>query len=142
GSYLTGDASGGSVSTGKRVVVRDRKLQAFMLEAGKASAIACPRPACSADAARGVDLASLPPAGRPIQYSRNSVSYDVELAADSLLVENEMFAPGWSGECGVHGEKLAAVRVQGAVRGWVLGGGHHALTFRYSTPLLGAGAAL
>ncbi len=77
--------------------------------------------------------------GRAIAYERNHIVYDLSMDVPSLVVENELFAPGWTGRCETHGRALAPVRVDGALRGWVLPGGHHKLRLDYFTPRLIAG---
>ena len=76
-----------------------------------------------------------------MQYSRNYVVYQVNLAERSLVVENEIFAPGWSGICETHAENFSPHRVDGGLRGWVLDAGEHRLRVTYRTPWLAASAA-
>jgi len=140
GSYMTWDQGGGGKSVGLVTVVRNPSLMAVMLQPGELLEVDCAPQLCAGAAVDGVDLAGRPVVGRPLQYSRNYAVYDVDLAARSLIVENEMDAPGWSGYCETHGERLLPERVDRSLRGWVLGPGHHRLRVSYRTPLLAPGA--
>ena len=141
GSYMTRDR-GGTQLVGLVDVLRNPSLNAVMLQPGGLREVDCTPAVCSGGDAAGVELAGRPPAGRPLAYSRNYAVYEVRVPARSLLVENELYAPGWTGYCEIHGERFEPERIDGALRGWVVGPGEHRLRVRYRTPLLVPGAAL
>ena len=142
GSYMTWDQGGASKSVGLFTVVRNPSLMAVMQQPGELLEVDCTPQLCAGTDVDGVDLSGRPVVGHPLEYSRNYALYDVDLAARSLIVENEMDAPGWSGYCETHGERLLPDRVDRALRGWVLGPGRHRLRVSYRTPLLVPGAIL
>jgi len=89
-----------------------------------------------------------PEAVRQTSWGNDSNGYEVRLAKPALLVENEVFFPGWTGSLST-GERLRELRVDGALRGWRLPAGSYSLTTTFAMPELaplaavsGAGAAL
>jgi len=142
GSYMTFDLGGGSKSIGLRNVLSNSSLMTLMEEPGELRAIGCSSRICTSASVEDIDLLNAARVGTPLRYSRNYVSYYIFLSVRALVVENEMAAPGWVGYCETHGEHLAPVVVDGALRGWVLGPGQHRVRLTYRTPMLAAGAIL
>ena len=70
-------------------------------------------------------------------YGADSIEYRVRLERPALLVENETFFPGWSGRLEQPPE-IAAVRVNGVFRGWLLPAGDYAMEARFRMPGLSA----
>jgi hypothetical protein len=139
GVYMTRDW-GGTQPMGLQTVAGNPSLAMVMRLPGELLAVDCTPQVCSAGDSGGVTLPGRPPAGKSSEYSRNYVVYEANLPARSLVVENEMYAPGWSGHCETHGERLVPKQIDGALRGWVLEGGKHRLRLVYRTPWLAPGA--
>jgi hypothetical protein len=142
GTYMTRDHGAGSLAIGLNAIAGDPVLAELMRRPGTLLALPCTPLLCGSGDATGVALESAAETGRELEYSRNFAVYDVDLPAASLVVENEMYAPGWRGICETHGEHLVPERIDGALRGWVLGPGPHRLRVEYRTPRLLAGALL
>jgi hypothetical protein len=76
---------------------------------------------------------------RQVRYGINDIEYQVSLTAPRLLVENEMYFPGWrarfrrSGEAEIEAD---AVEVNGVFRGWRLPAGEYAMTASFGLPHL------
>jgi hypothetical protein len=141
GSYLSDDKVG-TLSVSQQRLQRDPTLLSIAMQPGRLFPVECTGIICETAEPNNISLADRPSAGRAVQYSRNYVVYAVNLASRSLLVENEIYAPGWSGICETHNERISAIRVDGGFRGWVLGPGEHRLRLTYRTPLLATGAFL
>jgi hypothetical protein len=141
---MTSDRGSGSNAASLATINDDPSLAALMRQPGELLEVDCTATLCSTGDAIGVSLSGRPAAGKSLEYSRNYVVYEVDLPAapQALVVENEMFAPGWSGYCETHGERLQPKRIDGALRGWVLGPGKHRFKVSYRTPLLLPGAFL
>lgn len=92
-----------------------------------------------------IDGVALPPAdttARTVSYSRNVIVYEVALRTQSLVIENETFAPGWEAHCDFDGNVIHERRVDGALRGWVIPAGKHHVRVVFRTPRLLAGVAV
>jgi hypothetical protein len=90
------------------------------------------------------DLASDP---RVLQreYGMDRIVYRVRLEKPALLVENEMFFPGWSARLssrGVSTPTIQARRVNGIWRGWLLPAGTYVLDASFHFPHLAWFAAV
>ncbi len=143
GRFMMGDA-GRVTSRARATVETNEDVKKFMLEGTNPVAFDCAVVSCDAPAVEHLDLrGSTPPAGFsviPTDYDRNDVEYKVSATRPILLVENETYAAGWTGLA--DGKvRLRPVRVNGALRGWVVPAGTHHLVLSYHTPLLAAGAA-
>jgi hypothetical protein len=141
GAYMTRDL-GGAQPIGLQTVAGNPSLAMVMRQPGELLEVDCNPQVCDAGDSDGVTLPGRPLAGKSFEYSRNYVVYEADVPARSLVVENEMYAPGWSGYCETHGERLVPKRIDGALRGWVLEGGKHRLRIVYRTPWLAPGAIL
>ncbi len=68
-----------------------------------------------------------------VRYEPSRIVYEVNLPADTLMIENELYFPGWSGEI-IHADgtraALQPVKVNDALRGWVFPAGRY--TFQAS----------
>lgn len=138
GTFIATDKVGTLTKT-QLNVERDAQLRAFVMKPGELEEVSCSAALCNGTVADGVDVSAPRPTGTSISYARNTVTYDADVPEPSLLVENEIYAPGWSAHCETHGENLTPVRVDNAVRGWVVPAGKHRLVMRFRTPLLGIG---
>lgn len=74
---------------------------------------------------------------RQTRYGINDIEYKVSLPAPRLLIENEMYFPGWRARLGTHdGATIEAVEVNGIFRGWRLPAGEYAMTASFQLPHL------
>jgi len=137
GSYMIND---NIKSLSEQRIAADPKLTAIVQQPSEMFLIPCSPAYCGGGPAEHVPLGVPSNDARAVHYARNDVTYDVTASQSSLAVENEVFAPGWSGRCELHGEALTAHRVDGALRGWVIPPGHHRIHLQYRTPLLYAAA--
>ena len=83
------------------------------------------------------------PAGRGTvrqrHYGINEIEYEVSLSRPQLLVENEMYFPGWRARLATPiGDAIEAVPVNGAFRGWRLPAGTYRMTASFTMPYLRA----
>ncbi len=80
------------------------------------------------------------PAGiRQTRYGMDQISYRVSLPRETLVVENEIYFPGWEATLGPPGRRsVRAVEVDGVFRGWLLPAGDYAMVARFRLPHLGA----
>jgi hypothetical protein len=143
GSYMMSDC-GGLVSRSRRAVENNPDLERLMLQPSTLLALE------GGDGQPAGEVALPPPgADRPgplrqwrvVEYARNHVRYQVTLARPALVVENELYFPGWTGRLEGGGE-LQPVRVAGALRGWALPAGTHDLRLDYRTPGLALGTKI
>jgi hypothetical protein len=74
-------------------------------------------------------------------YGSDEIVYRVRLERPALLVENEIFFPGWTGlvrrsgaASGSDSDSVQAVRVNGIWRGWPLPAGDYELVARFRLP--------
>src|SRR6185295_9806228 len=73
------------------------------------------------------------------RYGVNEIIYDISLTKPRLLVENEMFFPGWRARLSEPaGSTIEAIAVNGVFRGWVLPAGRYTMTARFQFPQIGA----
>lgn len=74
---------------------------------------------------------------RQTHYGINEVTYRVALAEERLLVENEMYFPGWRARLELHSTpELEAIPVNGVFRGWCLPAGTYTFTASFQFPRL------
>ena len=126
----------GSFSISQQRLLVDSSLHNFVMGPGAVVQVACTTAICDSPEVGAVSLPGQASAGTTLQYSRNYVVYKVSLARRSLVIENELYAPGWSGICEIHHEHFDVHRVDGGFRGWVLNAGEHRLRVKYRTPWL------
>ncbi|MBP2294377.1 hypothetical protein [Azospirillum rugosum] len=140
GDFMTADLTG-SLPKNYAVVESDPALKSFMMQPSRLLAFDCARVACDQPAVDGVDLndatgsAEADVSLRTLSFARNGIVHDIALPRRMLVVENEAFAPGWTAKISGAGNRLEPVRVNGALRGWVLPAGHYQLSTSYQTPL-------
>jgi hypothetical protein len=88
---------------------------------------------------RVTDVSERPNIVTPVKYSLNSIVYQVRLTADSLLVENEIWFPGWTGKLkrdAQRVENIPATNVEETLRAWHLPAGQYKLVTQFRTPYL------
>lgn len=146
GDFMTADLTG-SQPKNHLAVERDPAVKAFMMQPSRLLAFDCARVPCDRPAVDGIDpngADGTDVALRPLSFARNGVVYDITLPRRMLVVENEAFAPGWTAKINGTGDRLTPVRVDGALRGWVLPAGRYQLSASYQTPFfrLGLGISL
>lgn len=81
----------------------------------------------------------------PVKYGVNTITYNVTLAANSIVVENEVWFPGWKGKLIRGSETIGKVRATSfnqMLRAWRLPAGKYTLVTQYETPYLRACAIL
>lgn len=143
GEFLPGD-QGHARTVWRDAVESNAPLRKFMMGPTQMKAFACAAVPCGGPDAVTIDLARADGGSvlsyRPLRYARNSVSYHVTLAAPALVVENEIFAPGWTAYAG--STQLRPRIVNEALRGWVLPAGSYELREEYRTPLLPLSAGI
>lgn len=73
----------------------------------------------------------------PVKYGLNSIVYQVTLATDSMVVENEIWFPGWTGRLkpgAKQVEKIPATSVDENLRAWRLPAGQYKFITQFRTP--------
>ena len=74
---------------------------------------------------------------RQTRYGINDVDYQVSLRAPQLLVENEMYFPGWRAHLSTPGgSDIEALEVNGVFRAWRLPAGEYTMTASFELPHL------
>jgi hypothetical protein len=143
GEFLMRDDDG-TILRQRRVVERQPDLMAFMQDGSRLLAVTCSPAVCDGGSEVHVEFASAmgdsPPgfAWQPVMYGRSSVRYRVTLALRTLVIENELYAPGWKAK--IDGTStVAPVRVNDALRGWLLPPGDYELELNFETPWLEIG---
>jgi hypothetical protein len=139
GAYALGDF-GGPVLRARDAIVKDETYLAFMRREWLPVLVAAPaKPAVGAIdvpvlAAR-VRAAAPDPRVVQTDYGIDRVRYRVSIESELLLVENEIFFPGWSAvREGGDRSPTRAVRVNGLFRGWLLPAGRYTLEARFRVP--------
>ncbi len=152
GDFMTSDLTG-SLPKSHAAVERDPALKSFMMQPSRLLAFDCARVVCDQPAIDGLDLNEATDTGawastgagvslRTLSFARNGIVLDIALPQRMLVVQNEGFAPGWTAKINGTGDRLTALRVNGALRGWVLPAGHYQLSTSYQTPLFRSGAGI
>ena len=57
---------------------------------------------CQATDVEGVAVAGSASEAEVLSYGRNDAVFEIDAPGPSLLIENELFAPGWTGLCEIH----------------------------------------
>lgn len=129
-SYNLGDF-GSFLTTARQRITLDPSLREMMYRPWTAWVWSCEEMDCSG---RELDVPNF--AGREsdrvrtLSYGLDAVRYRVDLAQDSLMIENETWARGWSADrAGVK-----PVSVDGTLRGWVLPAGNYEFTASFVLP--------
>jgi hypothetical protein len=132
---------GGPVLRARDAIVKNESYLAFMRREWLPVLVAAPaKPAVGAievpDLAARVRVAAPDPRVVQTDYGIDRVRYRVSIENPHLLVENEIFFPGWSAEREGAGPSstLAAMRVNGLFRGWLLPAGRYTLEARFQVP--------
>jgi hypothetical protein len=71
---------------------------------------------------------------RQAAWANDRNDYEVHLAKPELLVENELYFPGWTALRAPDSAPVAAIRVVGALRGWHLPAGRYRMITRFQMP--------
>jgi hypothetical protein len=143
GLYMMKDLASNTNTKARARVLADGKMAAFMKQPGTLLAFPCREGASCFLHGSEVDLdQGMPVPDASAWYARNTVAYRVDLEVPSLLVENEVFAPGWTAKEAGDDRRFAPVRVNGALRGWFLPAGDHVIILQYRTPYLTEGLLL
>jgi len=77
----------------------------------------------------------------PVKYGPNGIVYHVTLTTHAVLVENEIWFPGWEGKLerdAKTAEKILATSVGNSLRAWRLPAGRYTLVTQFRTPYLRA----
>ncbi len=77
---------------------------------------------------------------RLAEYTANRIAVDARMSCRGMLILSDAWFPGWN--VYVDGKPAPMLRVRSIVRGVVVDGGAHRVTFRYQPGALYAGAAL
>ena len=74
----------------------------------------------------------------PVKYGLNTIAYDVTLGGDSIVVENEIWFPGWKGKLLRESETttIRATSVDKTLRAWRLPAGQYKFVTQFRTPYL------
>jgi len=142
--YLTGDVLlfdyGGTELGARAAIQQDPALLAFMSRPWIGILFFDAPGATSNDVSVPASTLGAEPdsvAVRQTSWGNDSNAYEVRLAKPALLVENEVFFPGWTATLST-GERLRAVRVNGALRAWHLPAGSYSLATIFAMPELTA----
>jgi hypothetical protein len=77
----------------------------------------------------------------PVKYGLNGIVYHVTLTTNAVLVENEIWFPGWEGKLerdAKPAKTILASNVGNSLRAWRLPAGRYTLVTRFRTPYLRA----
>jgi hypothetical protein len=150
GQFFTTDDNG-TILQSRRTAERQPQLLAFMTQGSRLVAMPCGPGVCESgvsDAQVPFDILKKPPqqpefTWQPVAYGRSSVQYHVELTEPALVIENELYARGWQAAIDSNESPTTTpVRVNQALRGWVVPAGQHELKLSFHTPWLEAGSGV
>lgn len=134
--YLTGalftDEHAGNALQALRRVEGDPSSAAFMR--GPWAAILLPA-GTSTDALFGATRGAHGSV-RQISWGNDRNDYQVSLEEPALLVENELYFPGWTATLSSLDAPVVAERVRDAFRGWRLPAGEYRMTTRFRLPCM------
>ena len=73
---------------------------------------------------------------RQTRYGLNEIAYEAALDSPGLMIENEMYFPGWTASLtSAQGTtRIRAVSVNGLFRAWLLPAGHYSMLARFEFP--------
>jgi hypothetical protein len=76
------------------------------------------------------------PGMRSTSYGIDEIRYGVSLSAETLMVENEVYFPGWEATLSLADgpRTISALRVDQALRGWLLPAGDYSMVARFRLP--------
>jgi hypothetical protein len=71
-----------------------------------------------------------------IAYGIDEIRYRVQLSQPTIMVENEIYFPGWRASVGpdAHQEEIPALEANGVFRAWLLPAGHYEMRARFRFP--------
>ncbi len=144
-AYELGDY-GGTVYRARWKAETDPMLHALMLLPWTAWTFPCGSVRCegSSVALPSPDTWTPDPGVKTTRFGTSSISYDVDLSAPAVMVENELDIAGWSADR----PDVRRVDVGGALRGWLLPAGRYSFVASFRQPerpaqeVLTAGALL
>lgn len=129
-AYYLGDY-GGAMTTARRKVAEQPQLRKMMLEPWTASVWPCRQMDCSGRRIGVPDFAGRQSDRvRTTSYGLSKIKYLVSLPEPSLMIENEIFARGWSADR----SDIRAISVDGTLRGWILPAGDYQFNASYVLP--------
>ncbi|HTL71245.1 MAG TPA: hypothetical protein VL404_08155 [Candidatus Eisenbacteria bacterium] len=145
GVFMIGDYSSGMQLARQKKAFEDPFIQAFMAEPSRALVLPADAKLDDLDALkRAIASGASGPGVKMKRYSIDGVDYDVDLARPAILVENEMYFPGWSARAG--GEKgaltIRPTAAGGLVRAWALPAGRYELRTKFRMPHFTLGIVL
>jgi hypothetical protein len=81
---------------------------------------------------------------RQTRYGLNEIAYEVSLGSPRLMIENEMYFPGWTAglESAQGPTSIRAVSVNGLFRAWLLPAGDYTMRARFEFPYAKAFAGI
>lgn len=128
--YYLGDYAS-AITMARRNITLDPQLRAAMLEPWTAWIWPCNQTDCSGSPIEVPDLAGMESDNvRTASYGPSLITYEVSLSERSLMIENEIYAPGWSSDR----PGIKPISVDGTLRGWVLPPGQYQFSVRYTLP--------
>jgi hypothetical protein len=76
---------------------------------------------------------------RQVSYGLDELRYEARLRAPAIMIENEMYFPGWTAvlENRRQRREIRAFAANGVFRAWELPAGAYRMTARFRTPYLG-----
>ncbi|CAN5872500.1 hypothetical protein BH23ACT12_BH23ACT12_00150 [soil metagenome] len=129
-SYNLGDF-GSFLTTARRRVTLDPELRALMYRPWTAWVWSCEEIDCSGRVIKVPEFnGKESDRVRTLSYGLDTIRYRVDLPEDSLMIENETWARGWSADRA----GIEPVSVDGTLRGWVLPAGEYGFTASYALP--------
>ena len=127
--YFMSDYSG-MMTAARRVILAKPELHEFMLAEWSALQVDCSLCGGSRFDLRLEELETST-ALRTLSYGLSNVSFSVATAARVLVVENEIYWPGWRS----NDSRATPVRVGEAFRGWILEPGRYEFTATFREPM-------
>lgn len=139
GTYQMSDI-GGFVLQSRNMIEADPTLIAWMKE-GSSTVSLPPKSdaaaSCEELKARLVARNEVSPDVQVARYGINSIEYEVHLRSPAIVVENEVFFPGWKARIqGQRDSEYRSTPVCKALRGWSLPAGDYRFVTSYRTPYL------
>jgi hypothetical protein len=134
--YLLGDFdladSGNLVLRARQIVEQDAALASYMREPWRPILV---DPGAAAAFAPDVPGPTRAGEVRQTSYAVDYIDYEVDLPAPTLVVENEIFFPGWTAEISsVPEAPIVATPIAGALRSWRLPAGRYTMQARFAFP--------
>ncbi len=147
GRYLLGDKAGAiGFLMADKLVRGDKVYEQYMrmpwtpilLDAGSIQASTSQVELASADVARALTKSAEDPTGTVTQmyYGVDNINYKLSLSRPTLLVENEIYFPGWEADLNLTDgtRHVQAIAVNQAFRGWLLPAGDYQMKAHFQLP--------